>query len=233
MLPLLPPGYRFDPARARYRDERGRFVAHKTLYRLMGALEQGSAETLKRLGTALDRGEIPAPAWYLASAQQLQRLHVQFAALGAGGVDSLSPKDYSAIDRTVRDEMQRLLTFGTAITGKTLSTAQIEARVDMYVGTARKQYWARLSKPRAALAQRVIERRRLGKADHCDWCIYLADAGWQPVDTVPIPGESNDTWEDGQCLSACHCAIEVRVVDRAEAASLLGTPLPGRYQRRV
>jgi hypothetical protein len=232
LLPLLPPGYTHDPQRGRYRDERGRFVAYKTIYRLMGALEQGSGDTLQKLGVALSQEAIPASAWYLASARQLQRLHVQFAALGAGGVNSLTARDYAAIDRSIRGELQRLLTFGIAITGKTLSEAQIGARVDMYIGTARKQYWARLSKPRAKESEVVIERRRLGNADHCDWCLYLAKAGWQPVDTVPIPGESNDTWDAGQCLSACHCEIETRVIARTEAASILGERLPSHYQRR-
>lgn len=232
LLPLLPPGYSFDPAQGRYRDQRGRFVAYKAIYRLMGALEQGSSDTLRKLGVAFSQDALPAPAWYLASARQLQRLHVQFAALGAGGVNSLTTKDYTAIDRAVRGELQRLLTFGVAIAGKTLSEAQIGARVDMYIGTARKQYWARLSKPRAKTDEVVVERRRLGNADHCDWCLYLANAGWQPVETVPIPGESNEGWDGDQCLSACRCGIDRRVIKREATAGYLLSPLPSMYQRR-
>lgn len=231
-LPNLPPGYRFDAAAGRYRDSRGRFVATRVLYQLMGAMETANADVLRNLGLALADAQIPGPAWYMATAQQLQRLHVQYAALGAGGVDRLTSQQFAAIDRSIRDEMSRLLRFGVEIMGGTLSPAQIAARIDMYIGTARKHYWAFQALPKVRSDETIVERRRLGVADHCELCTYLVNAGWQPVGVLPLPGESVPAWTDGQCLSNCRCELERRVVSYLEAKEMLEGSLPPQYHRR-
>lgn len=232
VFPNLPPGYRFDVAAGRYRDSRGRFVATKTLYQLMGAMETANADVLRKLALALADKQIPGPAWYMATAQQLQRLHVQYAALGAGGVDRLTSQQFAIIDRSIRDEMSRLLRFGVEIMGGALSPAQISARIDMYIGTARKHYWAFQALPKIKPDETIIERRRLGVAEHCELCTYLANAGWQPVGVLPLPGESVPAWTDGQCLSNCRCELERRVVSYLEAKQMLEGSLPPQYRRR-
>ncbi len=230
--PLIPPGYQFDEAAGRYRDMRGRFVSYATIFTVISAAENRSGDTIKELSIALLRDQIPASAWYTACAQCLQRIHVQFSVLGAGGIDGLRPDNFRYVDRAVRAEMQRLLAFGVAIAEKSLSEAQIEARVDMYIGSARKNYWALLAKPKLTRTDVLIERRRLGNADHCAWCDYLSKAGWQIVDTLPIPGESSSAWNDGQCLSACHCELERLIIERHATADFIETPLPSKYHRR-
>lgn len=231
-LPGLPPSYQFDTKAGRYRNSRGHFVAFRTIYDLMGVLEETNADTLRNLSSALAEGQLPAPAWYMASAQQLMRLHVQYAALGAGGVDRLTPAHFATIDAVIRSELPRLLQFGVEIEGGSVSPAQAAARADMYIGTARKHYWANLPKPQITKDEAIVERRALGVAEHCAWCVYLANAGWQQIDTLPLPGESNDAWDDGQCLSNCRCTMQQQVVLASTLDSILGPPLPAEYQRK-
>lgn len=231
-LPNLPPGYTFDADAGRYRDSKGRFVATRVIYQLMGALDSSNAETLRNLSLALADDKLPGPAWYMAAVQQLQRLHVQYAALGAGGVDRLTSQQFSAIDRSVRDEINRLLRFGVEIMGGTLSLAQISARIDMYIGTARRHFWAFQALPKVKSDETIIERRRLGVAEHCELCTYLVDAGWQPVGVLPLPGESVPAWEKKQCLSNCRCELERKIVPFLEAKQMLEGSLPPQYHRR-
>ena len=73
--------------------------------------------------------------------------------------------------------------------------------------------------------QIVIERRTLGIAEHCAWCTHLSDLGWQLAGVLPVPGESDDTWEDDQCLSNCRCDLESKIVTYAQAEKMIETPV--------
>jgi hypothetical protein len=217
----IPPQYTFDPRSNRYRDARGRFVSVRVVYTLRDMNEAANVETMQRLTLALAEGRISAPGWYMAMQHQVRRLHVQNAALGAGGFDRLTRQDFARIDATLREEMDRLLRFGTQVQAGLQSDAQILNRINMYAGTARKQFYASKPKPKHRINQIVIERRVLGDAEHCPLCIYLSDLGWQPYGTLPAPGESVPEWKDDQCLSNCRCELETKVVGKKKGEKIL------------
>ena len=217
----VPPEYRFDPRAGRYRNKRGHFVSPRIVYALRDQNEAASVETMQRLSLALAEGRLSAPAWYLAMQHQLRRLHVQNAALGAGGFGRLTPQDFTRIDRTLRGEMDRLLRFGSEIEAGQQSDAQIMNRVNMYAGTARREFYASRYKPKVRKNQMVIERRILRPAEHCSLCVYLADLGWQPYGVLPPPGASVPEWDDDQCLSNCRCDLETKVVGLKKGTAML------------
>lgn len=217
----IPPQYTFDPRSNRYRDALGRFVSVRVVYTLRDVNEAANVETMQRLTLALAEGRISAPGWYMAMQHQLRRLHVQNAALGAGGFDRLTRQDFARIDAALREEMDRLLRFGTQVQAGLQSDAQILNRINMYAGTARKQFYASKPKPKHRINQIVIERRVLGDAEHCPLCVYLSDLGWQPYGTLPAPGESVPEWKDDQCLSNCRCEIEMKVVGKKKGEKIL------------
>lgn len=217
----VPPAYTFDPRSNRYRDARGRFVSVRVIYDLRDVNETASVETMQRLTLALAEGRISAPGWYMAMQHQLRRLHVQNAALGAGGFDRLTRQDFTRIDTMLREEIERMLRFGTQVQAGLQSDAQILNRINMYAGTARRQFYASKPKPKHRINQIVIERRTLGDAEHCPLCVYLSDLGWQPYGTLPAPGESVPEWQDDQCLSNCRCELEVKVVGKKKGEKIL------------
>lgn len=211
---ILPPGYTYDPRTNRYRGTNGRFVAARTVYAVRDMNIDASVEVMQRLTLALAEGRVAPPAWYLAMQHQLQALHVQNAALGAGGFAKLQRQDFARIDRMLREEIDRLLRFGTQVQAGLLSPAQILNRINMYAGTARRHYYDARPRPKHRKNQTVIERRVLGDAEHCSLCVYLADLGWQPYGTLPAPGQSVPEWTDDQCLSNCRCELEIRIVGK-------------------
>lgn len=214
-----PPGFTWSREARRYRNaQNGRFVAYRNIYGLLDANEEANLHVLRSLTEALYNGELPVPTWYLSAQHQLRRLHVQCAALGAGGFENLRPADFIRIDRKLREEMDRLIIFGEQIRAGLLSEAQISHRLTMYAGTARIQFYRAQSKPLTQPDEVVIERRRLGIADHCEWCLYLVDLGWQPYGVLPYPGETHPSWTEESCLSACHCRMEQKVIKAAELA---------------
>lgn len=208
-----PPGYTWSRPAARYRDAAtGRFVSYVGVYRLLDANEDANIRLIRSLTGYLRDGELPLPAWYIAVQNQLRRLHVQCAALGAGGFDNLRPGDFIRIDRKLREEMDRLINFGEQVRAGLLSDAQIDNRLTMYAGTARIQFYKSQRKPATKPGEMVIERRRLMPADHCEWCLYLVDLGWQPYGVLPPPGETLPDWTEDSCLSNCRCRMEQKVI---------------------
>ena len=43
----------------------------------------------------------------------------------------------------------------------------------------------------------------LGIAEHCEDCVYYAGMDWQPIGTVPTPGDGST-----QCIVNCYCHKE-------------------------
>lgn len=219
----VPDGYAWEPAAARYRNTRtGQFVPFRTIYGLLETNEAASATTMLNLTMQLDQGDLPKGLWLSAMQRQLRILHVQNAALGAGGLAQLYSIDYYRIDRALRADLDRLERFGEQVVHGHQSPAQIQNRINMYVGNARVQFFKARRPPQVQPHEMVIERRLLRPGESCSWCIYLANFGWQPYGVLPAPGESSPTWPDDQCLTNCRCEEEQRVINRSEAPLLLG-----------
>ena len=219
----LPPAYEFSDKLGKYRNiVTGKFVSFKQVLSLLDANAAPQIKTLENLSIAVSEHKLSVSAWYMAMQQQLGRLTVQNAALAAGGFDKLKATDFARLDKSLRDDFKRLNNFGRDLDAGKLSQAQIINRIQMYAGTARKQYYASQPRPKTKKGEVVLERRVLGAAEHCSWCTYLAGLGWQPYGILPLPGASNPDCKDDQCLSHCQCRIERKVVSRKESAALLG-----------
>lgn len=218
------PGYTYDVVSNRYRNAAtGQYVSFREIYSLVNLNGQATASTLYALGEALQDGSLPSPAWYIATLDQLRVLHIQQAALGAGGFEQLRPADFMRIDRMLREDMPRLRRFGEQIADGTVSPAQMQNRINMYIGNARIQYFRSQPPPLLKPGEVLVERRNLRPAEHCSWCEYLADLGWQSYGTLPVPGESNPHWDADQCFTNCQCELEQRIVGEAEAPVLLSS----------
>ena len=222
-----PPSYLYNEHLARYQDaSTGRIVAAKTIFKLLNSNETVTVAVLDNLSQALASQTLDLSAWMLAMQQQLSRLHVQAAALGAGGFERLKTHDFARITHALQADWPRLAVFGQEIVAGNLSRKQIASRVVMYAGHARTQYYAAKTKPHTKPGYVLLERRIIKAGDNCTWCVHLANLGWQPVDTLPLPGESGSDWQDGQCLTNCRCDLERKAFSRDEANALTGKAAP-------
>lgn len=222
----VPPGYTYEKRGNRYRNVvNGQWVTFRVIFDVLNANQEYSATVLTRLCTALKEQKLDAQTWLVAMQTQLRILHIQNAALGSGGFDTLSPGDFMRIDAVLRQEVKRLEKFASAIVNTGITQAQIDVRCAMYAGTARKEFYRARKLPVLEYGQVVVERRVLGIAEHCSWCSYLADLGWQIAGVLPVPGESSATWQDDQCLSNCKCDLVRKIVTREQAEAMIKTPV--------
>lgn len=201
------PGFAFDRRVARYRDTtRGQFVSQS---RIMGLLDTQINTAEQRLGnlvTALYEQRISPGVFQEQMRTELRRLHLQNSALGAGGFERLGPREYGRTGQLLRGDYERLTNLARGIADGTVSLPQALNRVHGYVGTARSNY---LHAERDAAHQaatlrgvQLQERRRLGPSEHCADCVRYAGQGWQPLGTLPVPGEGS------VCSRNCRCSLE-------------------------
>ena len=235
----LPPAYIFDRSIAAYRDQRtGQIIPPEKIMEVLAKNEQINAEIMGGISSALLKKDDQSgswtgwlgAAWLLIMQMLLRRMHVQNAALGAGGYDQISQDDWLRIQRTVKDDIDRLVRFGQEIENGDLSEAQINARINLYIGTARATYWLAQAIPHVEKDETIIERRRMTPADHCEWCVYLEDVGWQPVGILPAPGVFVDGWDDGCCGSNCHCRKERKIIKRSDLDRYVTETLESKYR---
>jgi hypothetical protein len=213
-------GYVFDDISHRYRSSAtGRYVARGRIVELLDAQIQQRADRLARLTFEYASNRLAPGQWLAAMRDELRRAHLQNRALGVGGWDRLTQRDYGIIGRRLQDDYRRLVGFAEQIRLGEVSEAEAINRLNMYLGQARWQYWNAVkehqqpSQPGFA----IIERRVLGASEHCDDCIIYARVGWRPQGVLPRPSEQS------RCDGNCACTIETREVPVAEAVAMAGS----------
>ena len=217
--PYVLQGYEWDSRVNRYRsDDTGRYVARTRITEL---LERSTADRESRLRSGVQTfidGGISENTWLVRSANMLARDHIQHAALAAGGWDRLTPADRAGIAQRLAGDFDRLRKLGNGITSGDISAAQAQARMDMYVGHSRAEFFVierdRLPKPAEGMV--TIERRTLHSAHPCKDCIEFHDRGWQPEGDLPLPTE------ESVCDGNCRCTMDRKEVPTSQAAGWIG-----------
>jgi len=166
---------------------------------LLDALSQEEQERALDVYAAFNSGAIDAARWLADMATNLRRFHLQSAAIGRGGFDALTQTDLDRVSNWLETEFSYLRGFDPAA----LSDAQVAARLQMYHNHAQSVFWD-ARRTTAGELNYTQERRQLNPAEHCGDCEGYAAQNWQPIGTLPPPGESSE------CLSNCKCTMEFR-----------------------
>jgi len=213
------PGYHWSAPSARYRSTAtGRFVARRDILGLLDNQVNSASQRLGDLTTALHEGRIAPGPWADQMQGELRRLHSQNRALAAGGWDRMTPRDWGAVGGRLRDDYARVQRLANDIQQGTVTLPQALNRVNGYVGNARVQFWnAERERRQAGPGQAIVERRRLGSAEHCQDCVDYYDRGWCNAGELPSPGVDSD------CGTHCRCTLEHRQVAVEELGGWLGT----------
>lgn len=219
-MPDLLPGYTWDRRVARFRSTtRGHFVSRN---RIIELLEQQVSGTERRLGdivTAMHEGNLSPSFGQSLMRDELRRAHLQQAALGAGGFDRLSFREFGRVGRSLRDDYERLTNLANDIQEGRVTLPQALNRVRGYAGDARLQFFEaeRDARRQAASSGGValLVIRDLGAAEHCPSCVDYYQMGWQP--DLPPPGTQSE------CGSHCRCGMRYREVPITEAGEFIGT----------
>jgi hypothetical protein len=206
-------GYEFSRSAARFRDTTtGRFVSRT---RIMGVMEQqvNSAESrIADIVQGLHNRDIAPGYAQTLMRDELRRLNLQNAALGKGGFDRLTQSDFGRVGHQTRDTYARITRLVDDVQAGRASLAQALQRVRGYVGEARQQFFIAEREALRQSGRNFEERRVLGAAEHCKDCLDYAARGWQPLGTLPIPGNAS------VCGKACRCSLVRREVTEEQPA---------------
>jgi hypothetical protein len=206
-MPPILPNYSWDSSQARFRSSAtGKFVARRTILDLMERQITGSENRLADLTTALHEGRISPAIWQEQMRTELRRLHTTQAALGAGGFDRMSFREWGRTGGLLRNDYQRLTNLANDIVAGKASLPQALSRVAGYVGNARVNFFEAERDAMRATGKQFEERRRLGASEHCIDCVEYYRQGWQPLGVLPVPGQGS------VCGTRCRCAMERREV---------------------
>jgi len=214
------PGYTWSATVQRYRSlKTGRFVPRAQILGLLDSHVTARQEYLATLTRQVLENKLPASTWLAEMRVELKRLHICNAALGAGGFDRLTPRDYGRIGGHLNFEYRRLASFADDIANGKVSLAQALNRLNMYMGGARREFFEaekdrRLAQVRLGVVE--IGRRLLGAAEHCDDCVRYYEQGWQYAIDIPVIGDS-------QCDGNCRCSVEWQTVPADEVGAWLRT----------
>lgn len=220
MPPDILPGFEYSRSANRYRDlSNGRFVSQQSIADLLDTQISGMERRLGALTTAYYEGQLSPAFWAEQMRTELRRAHLQNMALAAGGWHNATAASYGRVGGNLRGEYARLVEFATAIQNKEITLPQALARSNLYVGSARVEFFAEQQANRrsAEAGMMTIEKRTLGNAEHCSGCVDYHERGWQPLGTMPVPGTGTP------CLGNCRCSYVTRDVPVEDAGEWIGT----------
>lgn len=209
-------GYTYDRRASRFRDTtRGQFVSRSRILELLDLQVNRAERRLGDIVTAMHEGQLSTVYGQVLMRDELRRLHLQNAALGRGGFDRLSFREYGRAGQMLREDYQRMTNLTNDIANGRVTLPQALNRVHGYVGSARVNFLeAERDAAREGAASRGVqleERRRLGASEHCRDCVRWAGLGWQSLGTLPLPGQQS------VCSRNCRCTLERREVQRVAA----------------
>jgi hypothetical protein len=211
MAASILPGYAYETRSARYRSSAtGQFVSRQRVMDLLDAQISTAERRMGELTTALYEQRLSPIAYQSIMRDEMRRLHLQNAALGAGGIDKLDSAAYGRTGALLRDDYRRMTNLANGIANGEVTLPQALNRIQGYAGSARINFLAteREANRQAAHLRgvQIEERRRLGVAEHCVDCVGYAALDWQPLGALPLPGQASE------CGTHCRCTLERREV---------------------
>ena len=199
----MAPTFEFEKGTQRYRytsgDRKGQFVAFETVHNDLTASYQSQQKDVGRsVNAKLFNGEIDTASWMREQAAQLKQAHINMFALGFGGHARLGASEYGSIGNRLRGEYGFLRQFAQDIEDGKLSEAQINARADQYYQSLWQTY--EIGREKAHVQDGFEwERRYTSVGEVCPDCVAFAAKGWQPIGSLPAPGDQS------RCRANCRC----------------------------
>ena len=209
--------YGWSESAKRYRDlETGRFVPRETVLSYVEASIEATSSATASLAEYV-AGDVLSPGdWRLLMRREIKDEYVRQYVLGKGGVAQMTQADWGSIGGMLKEQYGYLDDFARQVAQGTLSEAQIRARAQMYIRSAREAYERAHSRVADAAGMDEVAWVLNWNAENCPDCQDYADMGWQRVDDDPYngayPGSGHTV-----CLTNCRCHLEWRSSQTGES----------------
>lgn len=150
----------------------------------------------------LRSGTIGLDEWTRTMREQVKAQQIAAATVARGGEAQMSTSDYGRVGGSVANQFRYLNKFEEQIAAGLPLDGKFKQRVELYGEAARTTFEA-TNRDVLEEAGAGEEKNILGSADHCEECIALTLAGWQPIGRMPPPGRR-------QCGNRCKCRMIFR-----------------------
>lgn len=195
----------FNPETGKYEEERGddagAIIGRSELLEWVDESIQFSDSMMGRLASSLNRGTLTPAKWREQMENEIERSFIGLYLLGRGGVSQLSADDWQMVAALIDRQGNFLNNFYSEVTSGVLSDEQIKARARLYANAARQAFERGLSSvARSIGADEEAWVLRPVRTQHCEDCISLSGKGFQPIGSMPFPGDGSTA-----CRSNCKC----------------------------
>lgn len=199
-------GYTYDKAATRYRDNAtGRFIAESVVRGQMESYNRMVVrDNVDRLTERLVTGKATLEQWQTGMAREIKDAFIVNAQIGRGGRAQMTQADWGRVGGNLKREYEHLNQFAAEINTGKLTEREVANRARLYADGARKIFFTEQTMSKAESPELTQERRVLNIAEHCMDCVAYAGQGWQPIGSLPNPGEAS------ACGSNCRCFKEYR-----------------------
>lgn len=186
----------------KHRYERdGKPIPPSSIRKMVLATIERAKERMRGIASQLVNGTINRPAWFLASRNEVKRMHTALAMLAQGGRAQMDAGSWGRAGQMIRSELNYLRGFERDIANELRSEAQILADAIKYSDAGYK-LWSNMVLEREKKLGTGFARRILDEGtEHCEDCPALATEEFIPITEVAEIGASS-------CGSFCHCDIE-------------------------
>lgn len=177
----------------RYRDvDSGRILSFSAVHALIDDLVDVTVENVTdTLSDLLADGRMNVADWKAAMVEAIKYAYIEMAELGAGGRDQMTPAMWGSVGGALAAQYRYLDKFAEQIADGELSPAQIRARSEMYINSARSSYWRvrdRIEKEKGMTEELWVAQ---GDKNTCSPCFEADSMGWQPIGTFSAPGSGS------------------------------------------
>ena len=201
--PLLP-DYRWNAAAGRYIGSNGQFVPGTLIRNELDKVLDRITENSLLLTDQFRQGLIDGRTWQIQIMQNIKQVHLVSGAMEKGGWAQLSQSDFGRIGFLIKREYSWFNNLIKQLeSGEQKLNGTLNNRVRLYMQAGRSTFHV-LEREDEAIRGKTEERRILHARDHCPDCIKYAFMGWQPLGTLPVPGEKS------VCRANCRCTMEFR-----------------------
>lgn len=205
--------FSFDKRTQRYRyKDSGKFLSKEAVRNLTRKSIEHLKPDVRTITQQLIDREITVAQWEEQTRNVLRRLHTWQYTLGIGGIRNFTPSDRGVLNNILKKEWKYLRRLAKEINEGKLSEAQLLARVDLYVNNTDKSMSKAAFKAHKRAGYKWEQRIRTAM-ESCQECINYETAGWQPIGTLPDPGEQCT------CKANCKCYKEFSLSDTRPTAN--------------
>jgi hypothetical protein len=196
--------FQWSEEKGKYRDlVTGRYISALEVRRAVDQTLRSIGQETKRMADDLRAGRISLDRFRLEMRARTREVHILSAAAGRGGFNKMDAKAWGQVGGVIAEQDKFIDRFiGDIQTGKQPLNGQLNNRAAMYVEAGRTTH-ERAKREVLADQGHTEERNILRDAKHCGECPELTARGWQPIGTLPLPGQR-------ECNVNCRCEIETR-----------------------